>query len=84
MTAQARLPLANGKPLGASGPSLGCRLNVLRTHLATWVETCADYGHAAALYDELSRLSDAELRRRGLNRATLAWNLSHACDRSSG
>jgi len=83
MTAQARLPLANGKSLGTSEPSLGSRLNVLRTYLAAWAETCADYYRAAALYDELSRRSDAELHRRGLRRATLAWGLSQGCDRTN-
>jgi hypothetical protein len=40
--------------------------------LMAWVETCADYYAAAAVYEQLSGLSDAELARRGLSRATLA------------
>jgi hypothetical protein len=40
--------------------------------LATWVDTCAEYRAAAAIYEQLSALSDAELARRGLSRATLA------------
>ena len=83
MTAQARLSLATGEPLGTSRPSLGARLGALRSHLAAWVGTCADYYQAAALYDELSGLSDAELDRRGLSRATLAWDLSRGCDRTN-
>ena len=84
MTAQARLPLATGEPLGTPRLSPGAHLGALRSHLAAWVGTCADYYQAAALYDELSVLSDAELHRRGLSRATLAWDLSQACDRTNG
>jgi hypothetical protein len=40
--------------------------------LATWVDTCAEYRAAVAIYEQLSALSDAELARRGLSRATLA------------
>ena len=83
MTAQARPSLAADEPLGTSRPSLGAHLGALRSHLAAWVGTCADYYQAAALYDELSRLSDAELGRRGLSRATLAWDLSQGCDRTN-
>jgi hypothetical protein len=47
----------------------------LRSFLAdmtAWVATCAAYFKAARRYEELSRLSDAELTRRGLDRKTLA------------
>ena len=40
--------------------------------VVVWAETCADYYAAAANYEQLSVLSDAELARRGLSRATLA------------
>jgi len=40
--------------------------------LMSWVITCADYWAAAAMYEQLSALSDTELARRGLLRATLA------------
>jgi hypothetical protein len=83
MIAQTRLPLGNGEPLGTPRPSLGAHLGALKAHLAAWVGTCADYYQAAALYDELSGLSDAELHRRGLSRATLPWDLSQACDRTN-
>jgi hypothetical protein len=39
---------------------------------SAWIMTCADYMAAAAMYEQLSYLSDAELHRRGLSRATLA------------
>jgi hypothetical protein len=47
----------------------------------TWADTCSDYYAAAAMYEQLSALSDAELARRGLSRATLAHDVSAACDR---
>jgi hypothetical protein len=84
MTEQASLRRAKGEPLATSRPSLDDRFDALKAHLAAWVETCADYYQAAALYDELSGLSDAELHRRGLSRATLPWDLSQACDRTNG
>jgi len=51
------------------------RVGWLRATVArvtAWWATCRDYYVAAATYEELSRLSDAELARRGLDRATLA------------
>jgi hypothetical protein len=78
MTAQAKLSQTK-----ASLWSLGPRLKVLRAHLAAWVTTCVDYYDAATLFDELSVLSDAELHRRGLSRATLASEVCESCDGSS-
>lgn len=37
-----------------------------------WARSCAEHYTAAGLYERLSKLSDAELRRRGLSRDTLA------------
>jgi hypothetical protein len=51
--------------------------------LAVWADTCADYYAAAAMYEQLSTLSDAELMRRGLSRATLANDVRAACERTS-
>jgi hypothetical protein len=53
------------------------------TRIADWLATAADYYYAAADYERLARLSDAELHRRGLSRATLAWDISQACDRDN-
>lgn len=39
------------------------------------INTCADYWTAAAIYEQLSRLSDAELHRRGLSRMNLARDI---------
>ncbi len=49
--------------------------------MAEWLEACADYWAAAALYDELRKLSDAELHRRGLSRDTLAQHAFSSYDR---
>ena len=40
--------------------------------IAVWIEAHADAWAAAAMYDQLRRLSDTELRRRGLSRDTIA------------
>jgi hypothetical protein len=42
---------------------------------SAWFRTCADYMAAAATYEELSGLSDAELHRRGLSGANLARDI---------
>ena len=44
-------------------------------HASVWIHTCADYWAAAATYEQLSRLSDADLDRRGLSRPTLAQDI---------
>jgi hypothetical protein len=51
--------------------------------IADWIAIAANYYTAAAAYEQLSRLPDAELQRRGLSRATLAWDISQACDRAN-
>lgn len=49
---------------------------VWRANLAAWLNRCADRWAAVAAYDELSRLSDAQLEHRGLRRDTLARDLT--------
>jgi hypothetical protein len=44
--------------------------------LGTWVEAHAAATRAAAHYEDLSRLCDAELHRRGLSRSTLARDVA--------
>ena len=68
--------------IGRASPRHG-RLRRLRARVATWLATCADYYEAAALYQELDRLSDAELARRGLKRPNLARDILEACDRNA-
>jgi hypothetical protein len=55
----------------------------LRRSIADWIATAADYYTAAAVYERVSGLSDAELHRRGVSRATLAWDICQACDRAN-
>jgi hypothetical protein len=52
-------------PLSSWIRSAGLRIVRLMT-------TCADYYAAATLYEQLSALSDAQLKRRGLSRDILA------------
>jgi hypothetical protein len=57
-----------------------------RTLLASieaWATTCADYFSAATLYEELSKLSNAEIEQRGMERSTLARDLCEMLDRSN-
>jgi hypothetical protein len=49
----------------------------LLARVVAWTRNCADYRAAAAAYDDLSRLSDAQLNRRGLSREILARDLSN-------
>ena len=49
----------------------------------TWLNACADYYAAAAMYEYLSKLSDAELHRRGLSRDTLTRDVFQSCDRTA-
>jgi hypothetical protein len=48
----------------------------MRTRLAAWAKTCANHYAAAAAYDDLSHLSDMQLKHRGLSRDILARDLS--------
>ena len=75
MPAQPDLSACCNQLLGPSGPSPWARFGTFKTSVAIFVETCADYYGAAALYEQLSALSDAELQQRGLSRATLAQDV---------
>ena len=66
--------------IGRASPKHG-RLRRLRVRVATWFRACIDHYEAAAMYQELNRLSDAELARRGLARPNLARDVRAACDR---
>ena len=67
----------SSKPAG----SFASWIKSIGGRIATWADACADYYAAAAMYEQLSALSDAELSRRGLSRATLAGEVRAACDR---
>jgi hypothetical protein len=59
----------------ASGFGLRRRIASFAERMAHWIEATAGRYAAAAIYDQLSRLSDAERQRRGLSRETLANDL---------
>jgi hypothetical protein len=65
----------------AFGPASGV-MAVWRC-IADYADVCARYHAGARLYEELSCLSDAELRRRGLSRDTIAREICAACDRAA-
>jgi hypothetical protein len=52
--------------------------------LAAYASACADYWSAATAYEDLRRLSDAELHRRGLSRGSLGRDVFAAYDRGMG
>jgi hypothetical protein len=62
----------------ATAPLLRSGFGLLVTRLAAWVRDCADRYAAAAAYEHLSRLSDAELEHRGLSRDILVRDLEDA------
>lgn len=72
---------AETAPRKATGLPLPKIISSLGTWIAARITTAADYYTAAATYEQLSRLSDAELRRRGLSPAHLARDVCEACDR---
>ena len=70
-------------PAEAAQPSaflfLRSSFGSLAQRIADGVKTAARYYEAAAMYEHLCRLSDAELNRRELSRATLARDICDAC-----
>jgi hypothetical protein len=78
---------SDGVAEGGSARPRSDRLRCIGSWLAAWLDTQADHWAAAAMYQQLSVLSDAELARRGLSRATLARDVlaaNRAASRTSG
>ena len=73
---------ADGQRTNVNVLSIISSVRSLGKHVATWVQTCADYYAAAIMYEQLSGLSDAELHRRGLTRENLGRDVCAACDRA--
>ena len=71
-----------GNVLSAGEIAASClgRIKSLVKGCAAWMTDYADNWAAANMYDSLRSLSDAELRKRGLSRATLAHDVFHSCD----
>jgi hypothetical protein len=49
---------------------------IVACRVATWLKDCADNYATATTYEDLSRLSDTDLKHRGLNRALLSRDLN--------
>jgi hypothetical protein len=67
-------------PRSAGRLPLPARISSIAKWIGDYVEAAAAYYAAAAIYEQLSRLSDAELHRRGLSRAGLAREVSATLD----
>jgi hypothetical protein len=67
--------LRSGDVEGGSTRRVSYRLKSAWLSLVTWMDTCAEHWAAAAIYEQLSALSDAELAWRGFARSTLARDL---------
>jgi hypothetical protein len=87
MTYLPRFPVAKGTrehpAAGAAHRWLAAasRLSSTGKWISAFIETLTDYYAATAMYEQLSRLSDAELQRRGLSRSGLARDVLAACER---
>ena len=66
----------------ATGGTTAGSLRRLGARIAECVRVSADYYAVAATYEQLSRLSDAELNRRGLSRPNLGRHVCAAFDRA--
>ena len=77
-----RYPPSELAPLGTGGFSLGRRLASIGRSIRAAIEAMADHYAAMVMYEGLSRLSDAELTRRGLSRDSLARDVRASCDRT--
>jgi hypothetical protein len=73
---------AYASPVGIAAELSAPRLPIRRYattivgRVTTWATARANAIAAAAVYEHLSKLSDAELHRRGLSRSTLAGDVS--------
>lgn len=66
---------------GDSLPAAAGFLKSIVKRIGAYASACADYWSAATVYEDLRRLSDAELRRRGLSRDSLGRDVFAACER---
>jgi hypothetical protein len=78
MTTNSQLVTSDALPAGQASTTLPGWIGSIGRRTMAWVDGCADRFAAAAIYQQLSALSDGELARRGLSRATLAHDLHAA------
>jgi hypothetical protein len=71
-SAENMLGVAPAASRSAGGLRLAAWISSMAKAIGDYIDMMADFYAAATLYDELSRLSDAELHRRGLARDILA------------
>jgi hypothetical protein len=83
MTTLVSLPSVDRSASDRTELHLCFRHIVPRMRTAAWLRTCATYYRAAVMYERLAGLSNAELQRRGLSRATLARDVCEAYDTSA-
>jgi hypothetical protein len=69
------LIFVDAEPVRHDAPAASAWLGSLRARLTASIVRWADRHAAATVYEELSRLSDVELARRGLSRDVLARDL---------
>jgi hypothetical protein len=69
------LTFIDAELIGHDAPAASSWLGSLRARLVASIVRRADHYAAATVYAELSKLSDAELARRGLSRDVLARDL---------
>jgi hypothetical protein len=63
---------------GELGTRASRRARSIGLRLVAWAQHFNDYWVAATMYEQLSRLSDVQLARRGLSRGTLAHDVCEA------
>ena len=63
-------------PSSRAVPPRFSRLKLWRMRLVAWLTRCADDYSDAIVYENLSRLSDAELKHRDLSRDVIARDVS--------
>ena len=71
-------------PSSRTAPSRTSRLKLWRMRFVCWLKKCADAYSNAVVYENLSRLSDAELKHRDLSRDILARDVGAGDDAASG
>src|SRR5262245_36318580 len=70
--------------LSVTGAPILRYVKTARAWISVWAAAYANSLAAAAIYESLSKLSDAELHRRGVSRSTLAHDVSRIVGRKQG
>jgi hypothetical protein len=73
-------PGIDAVPRAETAASLSNAIKSLARLFVTWADNCGNNYAAAAIYGQLTRLSNAELHKRGLSRDTLARNVLQSRD----